>query len=216
MINKILILSLLLLPVLVFAQDPLRFEKEIKVFEKNDSINGPKKKVNLFIGSSTIRRWDNLANYFPGAMVLNRGFGGSHTSDAIHFAERIVGKHKPVQVLVYEGDNDIASGKPVEQVYNDLITFISALRTMHKKAVITYIAVKPSPARMKYLPQVKELNEKMKQYALANRKIQYADVFTPMLNELGRPIPSLYVSDSVHLTKQGYDVWAHALKGYIK
>ena len=44
----------------------------------------PTDSVILFIGSSSIRLWD-LDQYFPNYYGLNRGFGGAHISDMLHF-----------------------------------------------------------------------------------------------------------------------------------
>ena len=69
--------------------DPHRFDEAIKSFEAVDrkSIIG-KGKV-LFLGSSSIRRWDTAAA-FEGIESINRGFGGSQTSDCIYFFDRVI------------------------------------------------------------------------------------------------------------------------------
>ena len=64
------------------------FEKEILAFEASDKTNPPPKDATLFIGSSSIRLWKSLASDFPTHKVINRGFGGSHISDSVHYADR--------------------------------------------------------------------------------------------------------------------------------
>ena len=65
----------------------------------------------MFVGSSSIRMWKNLAKDFPDRAVINRGFGGSQIIDSVHFAERIVLPYAPRQVVMYAGGNDINGGK---------------------------------------------------------------------------------------------------------
>ena len=110
LIWPVLNLSLLAQPATEQKQ-PLepRYEKDIRAFEAADKTNPPPQDAILFVGSSSIRLWTNLAAAFPGHKVLNRGFGGSHLSDSVTFVDRIVTPYKPKLVLLYAGDNDIAS-----------------------------------------------------------------------------------------------------------
>ena len=59
-----------------FANDVLRFKKQ-------DSIQPPAKNAILFVGSSSFTRWNNIQSYFPGYIIINRGFGGSTLIDVI-------------------------------------------------------------------------------------------------------------------------------------
>ncbi len=49
-----------------------RWEAAIQQFEERDKTSPPPKGGIVFIGSSSIRRWD-LGQYFPGLPVVNRG-----------------------------------------------------------------------------------------------------------------------------------------------
>jgi hypothetical protein len=77
----------------LFAQAPAekkqppeaRWEKDILAFEAADKTDPPPQDAVLFIGSSSILMWANLAQAFPGHKVLNRGFGGSQLSDSVAF-----------------------------------------------------------------------------------------------------------------------------------
>ena len=69
--------------------DPKRFDADIAAFESEDRATPPPRRSVLFVGSSSIRYWD-LARAFPGKRVIKRGFGGSHVSDNIYFAHRIL------------------------------------------------------------------------------------------------------------------------------
>ena len=69
--------------------DPKRFEKEIATFEAEDRAAPSPAAAALFVGSSSIRYWD-VAGAFPGMKTIKRGFGGSHVSDNIFYADRII------------------------------------------------------------------------------------------------------------------------------
>ncbi|MEQ8881269.1 MAG: hypothetical protein RLQ12_16615, partial [Cyclobacteriaceae bacterium] len=89
-------------------QGPQRFEKTILEYEEADKANFPPKGANLFVGSSSIRIWQDIADYFPDHEVINRGFGGSMYSDLLYYLDRIVLPYEPAKIFIYEGDNDIA------------------------------------------------------------------------------------------------------------
>ena len=93
-----------------------RWEKEIAAFEASDRKKSPPKGAILFVGSSSIRYWTNLAADFPELKVINRGFGGSHVADTTYFADRIIFPYEPSKIVVYAGDNDIGRGASPEQV----------------------------------------------------------------------------------------------------
>lgn len=215
--KKLVVLSLLLVFVLAsYAQQGSRWEKEISAFEQQDAQKPLRKKLILFTGSSSIRRWEDLSSYFPGKQVLNRGFGGSQASDLLQYADRITGQHKIKQILIYEGDNDLASGKTVDRVVGDLKQIVIHYQEKYPKATVSFLSVKPSPARLQYIPQIKEVNEQMKAFMLSRRKAQFIDVFSPLLREDGNPKPEIFVSDGIHMNAQGYQLWAAAIAPYLK
>ena len=163
----------------------VRWEKEIRAFEAADKTNPPPQDAVLFIGSSSIRLWTNVAQAFPGHKVINRGFGGSQLSDSVAFVDRIVTPYKPKLVLLYAGDNDIASGKSPERVLSDFKAFVGKIHAALPETRIAYIAIKPCPPREKFLDQVKTANRLIQEYAASDDRLLFVDMFTPMLTAGG-------------------------------
>lgn len=58
-------------------------------FERADRESPPPRDAILFVGSSSIRFWDDLAEDMESLVVIRRGFGGAKLSDRVHFADRI-------------------------------------------------------------------------------------------------------------------------------
>jgi lysophospholipase L1-like esterase len=201
-----------------FAQPPgvAKWEKEIAAFETADKITRPPKKPIVFTGSSSIRMWQSLNNDFPGKPILNRGFGGSQTDAVIYYADRAIIRYSPKQVVIYIGDNDIAEGKSVEKVVTDLKQLFTAIREKLPKATITFISIKPSPSRWRFIESIKQVNEHSKTYLRTMKRAQYVDIFNPMLAGTGKPKPEHFLSDSLHLTPAGYAVWTSVLRPYLK
>jgi lysophospholipase L1-like esterase len=189
-----------------------RWEKDIRAFEAADKTNPPPLDAVLFVGSSSIRLWKNLAQAFPGHKVLNRGFGGSELSDSVAFVDRIVTPYKPKLVLLYAGDNDIAAGKSPERVLADFKAFAVKIHAALPDTRIAYIAIKPCPAREKYLDRVKATNRLIQEYAASDSRLLFMDVFTPMLAQDGRPRADLCIKDGLHPNAQCYELWASIIK----
>ena len=192
-----------------------RWEKDIRAFEAADKTNPPPQDAVLFIGSSSIRLWTNLALAFPGHRILKRGFGGSELSDSVAFVDRIVTPYKPKLVLLYAGDNDIASGKTPERILADFKAFSVKTHAALPDTRIAYIAIKPCPAREKYLDRVKATNRLIQEYAASDSRLLFMDVFTPMLAQDGRPRADLCIKDGLHPNAQCYELWASIIKPVV-
>lgn len=198
-------LLLLLFPLVVFAQN--KFEPEILAFEAKDAVKAPPANPIVFTGSSSIRLWESLANDFPDKPVMNRGFGGSGLADARYFADRIIIKYKPRQVVLYSGENDVAAGKSAQYVYDQFVDLFQYVRQQLPGVSFVYIAMKPSPSRRKYWPVVVEANAMIRQFLKKQRRTGYVDVYTPMLYPNGQAHGEYYKSDSLHMLPSGYTLW---------
>lgn len=203
--SSILAIALLLLTPVLQAEES-RWEKDIQKFEERDAKNPPEKGCIVFVGSSSIRMW-NLEKSFPGWDVLNRGFGGSMTSDSVEFAERIILKYEPRQVVIYAGDNDIAGNKSPETVFEDTKQLFGLIHEALPETKITYIAIKPSIARWNLVDKMREANAMIASFATKDDRIDYVDIDTPMIGSDGKPESELFIQDGLHMSDEGYKVW---------
>ena len=119
----------------IFAQP---FMSEIKDFRKADSIATPPKNAILLIGSSSFTKWKDVQEYFPEHTMLNRGFGGSSLTDVIYYANDVVLKYQPKQILIYCGENDIAGSSTVnaDTVFERFKILYGMIRSKFKKVPI--------------------------------------------------------------------------------
>src|SRR4030042_199729 len=125
----------------------------------------PNQKIILFTGSSSINMWNDIQDYFPGKVIINTGFGGSHMSDLLFYLEDIVIKYKPDQIFIYEGDNDIASGKKPARILKDTRKVVHQLNKVLPSVPIALISPKPSLARWELKQEYGELNRRFERYA---------------------------------------------------
>lgn len=191
--------------------DPLRFEEEINQFEEFDSKNSFPEDAILFVGSSSIRMW-KTAEAFPDVPVINRGFGGSHFSDLLYYYDKLVLPYDPSAVVLYEGDNDVASGKSNDQVFEDYLEFTNRLSSDFPDARLVFVPIKPSSSRWELWPQMKEANQRIKEHMSENDQFYYVDLASPILGSDGTPDDFLFLDDLLHLNANGYAKWNTAIR----
>ena len=192
-----------------------KWEASIRKFEVQDKETPQPKKVNLFVGSSSIRMW-KLNQSFPKFKTINRGFGGSEIADSIHFADRIILKHQPAVVLLYAGDNDISHDKSAETVAADFQKFVSVVRKELPDVEIAFIAIKPSIKRWNLAAEIRKANKAIASICGKDDRLTYVDIFKPMLGEDGKPRPELFLKDGLHLNEAGYKLWAATVRPLLK
>lgn len=195
--------------------DPDRWTDDIEAFRKWDAKNSPARDAVLFIGSSSIVLWQT-ARDFPGTAVINRGFGGAHISDILHYFDDVVAPYADARMIVfYCGDNDVADGKSPEQVHADWSEFLRRVRERMPGTPIVYVPIKPSLARWEKWPLMSETNRRILEDSRTADDLRYADTATPMLGEDGKPLPDLFVDDGLHLSDAGYTMWTEVLRPYL-
>ncbi|MBS1789440.1 MAG: hypothetical protein JST85_17070 [Acidobacteria bacterium] len=193
-----------------------KWEADIRKFEEADRQSPPPKNAVVFVGSSSIRMWKDLATDFPNTKVINRGFGGSQLEDSAFFADRIIVAYQPRMIVLYAGDNDLAAGKTPQQVFDDYKAFVARVQAKLPKAKIAYISIKPSLARVKLMEQMRTTNDLIRGHAAKHKNLIFIDVFTPMLTAEGQPKPELFIKDGLHMTREGYDIWRKAIAPHLK
>ena len=187
--------------------DPGRFEEAISEFGDEAAPPGGV----LFVGSSSIRRWD-LERSFPGLDAINRGFGGSQLSDAIHYADRIIIPPRPRLILLYEGDNDLAFEKSPAQIRDDFRELADRVLGALPETHLVFLTIKPSPARWERWPAMQRTNHLIAEVCDTDDRLEVLDVGAALLGDDGRPRLELFRDDGLHLNEAGYDRWADVVR----
>jgi lysophospholipase L1-like esterase len=198
------------------AQEP--FADEIRKFAQADSAAPPVVGQIVLYGSSTLRLWKTAETdcAFGNLKVVNRGFGGSQTVDALRYFERIVVPQRPKYLFFYEGDNDINAGKSVDSVFQDIVLFVKKVRQQLPETRLVIFSIKPSPSRLALLPKQQELNKRLWKLAKRTKKIYFLDTATPMLDASGKPNSVLFIQDMLHMKPEGYVLWTQKVQWFLK
>ncbi|QJD97461.1 hypothetical protein HH214_17065 [Mucilaginibacter robiniae] len=208
----------LLLTLPALGQEKFPFENEIKTFQHQDSLSFPKPDGILFIGSSSIRRWEDLEQRFSRYPVIKRGVGGSELSQWVkYFTPYVLFPYHPSKIFIYAGENDIAAGKSAQTVTQDFITLWTMIHEQLPKAEIYFMSIKQSPSRAGTYNVVKQADKQIADFIAGKPHMHYIDVNTILFNtQTHEPDSTLFQLDLLHLKSTGYDRWEKVLKPYVK
>jgi len=167
----------------------------------------------LGVGSSSIRLWSTLAQDMAPAPVINRGFGGSKTGEVLAVFDRVVLPYKPSVILYYCGDNDLGTdNQDSKSAADGFITFDKRARKLWPGVRVLYIPIKASVQRWSNWPAMEAANAMVRDYCEHTPGATYLDTITPTLMSDGRPDPTLFREDGLHLNEKGYAVWTKVIR----
>ena len=193
-----------------------RWRESLEGFAASDRLHAPAAGGVVFVGSSSIRLWNDLEREFGTEGIVKRGFGGSRMSDCARYASQLVLPYKPRVVVVYAGDNDLAEGGTPETVLASYQDLVQQVRTALPEARIVYVSIKPSPSREALMPAAIQTNEAIERFSKSEPGLEYVDVYTLMLDASGRPRADLFLPDALHLNAAGYSIWKTAIAGHLR
>ena len=198
----------------VFAQP---FSDEIRDFKKQDSLNPPPTGAILFVGSSSFRKWTDVSSYFPGYTIINRGFGGSTLPDVTLYIDDIILPYHPKQVVIYCGDNDLASSDAItaDSVLGRFKVLFDGIRTKLPGENIVFVSIKPSPSRARLKEKMEKANLLIQTYLSLYTHTAFVDVYHKMLNPDGTIMSDLFLEDNLHMNAKGYAIWQKAIAPYL-
>ncbi len=193
------------------------FAEEIEKFRKQDLLNPPPANAILFVGSSSFTKWKDVSDYFPGYTIINRGFGGSALPDVIRYTNDIIIPYHSRQVVIYCGDNDLASSDAVtaDTVFERFRVLFELIRKGLPGENIVYVSIKPSPSRARLRQKMEQANLLIQTYLSINQNASFADVYHKMLNPDGSIMSDIFLEDSLHMNAKGYAIWQKVITPYL-
>ena len=200
----------------VAAIDP-RWSASFEAFAAADLKQAPQPGGVVFVGSSSIRLWNDLETSFSDQpVVIKRGFGGSQLLDCVKLVNRLVMPYKPRMVVVYAGENDLSEGATPRDVLERFTAFVRAVKAELPQSRIAFVSIKPSPLRAGMIPAVRETNELIRAYSTTEPQLDFIDVHSAMLDANGQPRPELFQADRLHMNAEGYSLWRQIIALHLK
>lgn len=194
-----------------------KWENDIKKLEILDQKENYSDQAILFIGSSSIRKWDSIKENLNPYKPIKRGYGGAHYYDLIHFTKRLVSPHKVKAIAIFvanditgekEGINDLSP----KEVLNLAKFVVKQIRKTHKKTPIFFIETTPTSSRWKVWNKISKANGLIKDFTSKNKNMFYIDTRTFYIKSNGMPNDEFFIADKLHLNNKGYKLWGKIIK----
>jgi lysophospholipase L1-like esterase len=204
-------------------------EASTDVFHRNELFNAMPADTNalVFLGNS-LTQYFELAEFFPGTTVKNRGIAGDLTGDVLKRLDAIV-KDQPKKIFIEIGINDVFDGIPEDTILERYGRIVNTLAKACPKTHLYVQSLFPVSNHHDMLRQydtksinhtVESINKKLQSFvsekntdAMLMNRIHYLDTYNPF-NEDG--LRKEYTIDGVHLSAQGYVLWAAILKPFVE
>ena len=210
-------------PLIKYSQSNTQFEQEVSLLESLDLEEKAGEKDLLFIGSSSIRLWDNIqVDMYPYSSV-KRGYGGAHFYDLIHFSERLVKNHYPKAILIFVA-NDITGSNDFINLVGDISPNevkklfrynYKSIRRIHKHIPIFLIETTPTPKRWKVWNKILQANKKLERFCKQETNLYFISTRDKFIGDDGLLIQSLFLNDELHLNVDGYKLWSSVIKSKL-
>lgn len=196
------------------AEAEKKWAKEIQKIEARDAGNDDPADAILFIGSSSIRRWGDIAIDMAPFSTIQRGYGGAKYSDVAVYAPRLLHPHQYRALVIFVG-NDV-SGSPEDHTpdqVEQLARHVLAVSRSHQpEAPIYLIEVTPTEKRYQAWPEIRKVNERLREIALSSPHVYFIATAEHYLDPLGYPRSELFVEDRLHLNEAGYHLWSTLIR----
>lgn|GEM_PF-173673 len=152
--------------------------------------------------------------------VVNRGIIGDNT---VGMADRLyqIAPYDPKAIFLMAGINDMVGNTSYETVANHVITLIEAIRRQAPRTQLFVQSILPideTDGRWRTLAgrtdDIPFANMLIRAYC-ETHDITYIDIFSHMTRGHSNQLRRELSGDGLHLSEQGYRVWAFELKKYF-
>lgn len=191
-----------------------RWQKEIQVIEERNAAEIYPDDSVLFIGSSSIRLWDTIAEDMAPYTAIGRGYGGARYSDLAVFAKRLITPHRYRAVVMFVA-NDVV-GKPDDRTPEEverLARYVCDVSREHQpEAPVFIVEITPTASRFKHWSKICAVNAKLREIALTTPGIHFIATAEHYLDDDKRPRDELFRKDRLHQNEAGYALWTRLIK----
>ncbi|MCW0483902.1 GDSL-type esterase/lipase family protein [Gaoshiqia sediminis] len=184
------------------------YEQRRTLFE---SLPNSKKEI-IFLGNS-ITDGGEWAELFQNKRIKNRGISGDVT-EGLLFRLYEVTESKPAKVFLLIGINDLARGISKDTVFNNIYRIASLIEEHSPKTKVYIQSILPvNPEFGKFsghcskTEEIMWINQQLREWC-AKTSVPFVDLFSHFKNEDNNWINPSYTNDGLHLTGEGYQLWA--------
>ncbi|MFT4283352.1 MAG: GDSL-type esterase/lipase family protein, partial [Protaetiibacter sp.] len=195
---------------------PVQVPAEVQRWVSQDAADPLADDSVLFIGSSSIRRWETLTRDFADYNVIQRGWGGSWLSGVNDYSPWVAWPYQPRAIVMWAGTNDLNGGQSAQWVLDEYREFVANMRANSPGSDFFWISITPNPGNVALNSVRMQTNALIKAEidADASGKLHYIDVASYFEN-VRDTNPSLFASyyvDNLHMTRSGYAKWLETVR----
>lgn len=196
------------------------YNERVELFEQLDDLDSTKI---VMLGNSLTENAVNAGDWnvlLRTKNVVNRGISGD---DALGITSRLVQilPKKPKAIFLMCGTNDLSHHLTAEQVFQKCKGVIDSIRSGAPETrlyVQSLLPINENFGRWKNLKgrtdDIPVVNEMLRQYC-EEQQITYIELFPYFTNRHNNVLIRFLSVDGLHLSKQGYRIWAEHLRPYV-
>ena len=185
-----------------------RYAADIAKFVEQDKATPPPQNALLISGSSSARYWVSAAEDFKPYPVINRGFGGSKSTEVLSTMDQIALPYHPRVVIYFAGTNDLGGGSAAADVVDNIRQYVDRIRKENPDTGIVIMAGLKSPKRKPHWAEFDKFNDLLQKYCAAGKNLYFIDHNKVMNTTTGEAIASLYREEgdnAMHANPKGYE-----------
>lgn len=191
-----------------------RWSKDIARFDELNQSDQTSADSILFIGSSSIRRWNAIADDMAPYKPIQRGYGGAKYSDMAVFAQRIITPHAYRAIVMFVGNGVVGKSSDLTPDEVESLTrhIVGIARAHQPQAPFLIIEITPTEKRFDAWPKIRAANARLREVALTTPMTYFVPTASHFLTPDGKPRSELFVDDRLHLNQDGYQLWSRLIK----
>jgi len=173
----------------------------------------------IFLGDS-ITEGCNWSELLQDPCIKNRGISGDVTDGVLDRLEEVT-ESKPQRIFLMIGINDLARGRSVDYVLNNIKKIYKAVKDKSPGTELLIQSVLPVNPDFTLFPdhvnksrEIIEINNNLKKIC-AHYSLNYVDIYSQLADAKQKLSPE-YTNDGLHLTGAGYIIWGNILKDYLR
>lgn len=191
-----------------------RWEGEIAKLKAKDAVENHPAEAVLFLGSSSVRLWETIAEDMAPHPPIQRGYGGAKFADLAVFAEELVQPHQFRAAVVFVG-NDV-TGKETDATVAQVVDWwkrvAAAIHAKQPEAEVFCVEITPTPSRWGAWDKIQEVNAALKRACEEGGKTHFIQTASAYLDKDGQPRGEFFKKDMLHQNEEGYAVWSDLIK----
>lgn len=167
----------------------------------------------LFIGDSLIEFFD-WSSRFPGHQIANLGRAGETAEGLLSRLGGIMRQHpSPDLIFIMTGINNVAMED--SNFLDSYLNVVEQLASAYPQGRIFIHSLLPTELPWIGNSSIQEVNRSLAKIA-EEKGVGYVDLYRRFVDGKGGPVKNYLLPDGVHLSDEGYAVWAEALEKIIK